>query len=281
MRKPAPVADRAPDGTAYDLHGPSGAPLVVLIHGLGLCRRLWAQHLYALSQSFRVLSYDLYGHGDSAPLSGKAALATYSDQLAGVLDHIGARRAAVVGFSIGGMINRRFALDYRDRVSGLVILNSPHDRGAKAQAEVERRALLAREQGAASTLDAALERWFTPAFLADQPRLVDQVRHWRMGVDPESYAQAAWVLANGVVELTSVTEETSIKEQTSVTEQTGVPTLVITCENDVGSTPAMSRAIAAGAGGGAALIVPELKHLGLMEAPDAFTAPILEFLSGI
>lgn len=263
------MSERAPDGTGYELHGPSGAPLVVLIHGLGLCRGLWAQHLGALSQSFRVLTYDLYGHGDSAPLSGKAALTTYSDQLAGLLDHINARTAAVVGFSIGGMINRRFALDYRDRVSALVILNSPHDRGAVAQVEVERRALLAREQGAASTLDAALMRWFTSAFLAGQPGLVDQVRRWRMTVDPESYAQAAWVLANGVVELTS--DDGGVD----------IPTLVMTCQNDVGSTPAMSRAIAAGAGGGAALIVPELKHLGLMEAPDAFTAPILDFLSGI
>ena len=258
----------APDGTSYELHGPEDAPVIALIHGLGLCKQLWTPHLDTLSQNFRVLDYDLYGHGESSPPPKEASLAVYAKQLADLLDHLKIEKAAVVGFSIGGMINRRFALDYPEKLSALAILNSPHNRGEEAQEMVEQRAEKVREQGATATMDEALKRWFTPEYLAngEGPKLV---RNWREMVDTESYAQAAWVLANGVREL--------IAPQPPVTAQT----LVMTCENDTGSTPKMSHDIAREIAGSETIIVSRLQHLGLMEDPDAFTKPVLKFLERV
>ena len=255
----------SPDGTAYDLVGPKGAPCVVLIHGLGLSRRLWDAHLPAFA-GYRVLRYDLHGHGESAPWSGVTSLTVYADQIAGLMDHLGIAQAHIVGFSIGGMINRRFAFDYPTKVLSLVILNSPHDRGAEAQKAVEARAIAAREQGAFATFDAAVARWFTPEHVATGkgPALV---RAWREQVDDESYAQTSWVLAHGVREL--IAPEVSI----------AAPTLVMTCENDVGSTPQMSRDIAAEIEGAEVVLVPKLQHLGLLEDVAAYTDPIFEFLN--
>jgi len=226
---------------------------------------MWTEHLPQLAQRYRVLNYDLYGHGESAPESSTATLKVYSEQLAGLLTSLALSPASVVGFSIGGMINRRFALDHPKQLSALVILNSPHDRGARAQAQVEARAAMVREQGTMSTLDDALKRWFTPAYLSSG-HAVSLVRQWREQVDPESYAQAAWVLANGVREL--------IQPTTAI----NIPTLVMTCENDTGSTPEMSDAIATDIQGAKTIIVPQLQHLGLMENTNAFTQPILTFL---
>ena len=255
---------RAPDGTAYDLHGPDDGPCVVLIHGLGLCRALWDTFLDGFP-GYRILTYDLYGHGDSAPPPDKADLTLFARQIAGCLDHAGIAAAHLVGFSIGGMINRRFALDYPDRTLSLAILNSPHARGEAGQEQVEARARAAREQGTSATLDAAIQRWFTPEFLAADPA-PDLVRSWRRQADPESYAQTAWVLAHGVREL--------IAPDPPIT----APALVMTCEHDVGSTPMMSRAIAAEIAGARVTIVPGLKHLGLMEDRNAFLRPISAFL---
>jgi pimeloyl-ACP methyl ester carboxylesterase len=256
------VSKYAPDGTAYDVTG--DGPPVVLIHGLGLSRRLWDAHLPAFA-GCRVLTYDLYGHGQSAPAPNEISLTVHSHQLAALMDHIGMVRAHIVGFSIGGMINRRFALDYPDKVASLVILNSPHNRGDVAQRAVETRAKSVRDQGAFANFDAALQRWFTPAYLAtgDGPA---KVRDWRGQVDADSYAQTAWVLANGVREL--IDPDPAI----------ATPTLVMTCEHDSGSTPQMSRDIAAEITGSETVIIPHLQHLGLMEDPNAFTAPILDFI---
>lgn len=260
-REPHAVAT---NGTAYDLHGPAGAPVLVLIHGLGLCRHLWDPHIPALSARYLVLNYDLYGHGDSSPAPGEASLSVYADQIVAMMDEVGVDAAALVGFSIGGMINRRVALDHRDRLWALAILSSPHDRGDEAQRLVEERARQVRAGGPMATMDAALDRWFTPDFLARRKDVAEQVRAWRRRVDPESYAQAAWVLAHGVRELIDPSPPLSLA------------TLVMTGEHDSGSTPAMAHAIAAEIPGAEAVIVPGLQHLGLLEAPDAFTAPVLD-----
>lgn len=258
--------DRAPDGTAYALSGPADRPVLVLIHGLGLCAGVFDGMLADLEAEYRVLRYDLYGHGQSVPVPSEATLTLYADQLAGLLDHLGIATAHVVGFSIGGMINRRFALDHAERLESLVILNSPHDRGEAGQLAVEERAQSVREQGAFSTFDAALKRWFTPACLASGHAAPGLVREWRGLVDSESYAQVAWVLAHGVRELISPKPAVSARS------------FVMTCENDSGSTPVMSVAIAAEIAGAEVQIVPDLQHLGLMEQPETFSGPILKFL---
>ena len=265
-----PATEMTLSGTAFERHGgdPQARPAVVLIHGLGLSRRLFDPMIEAFSADFAVLTYDLYGHGESAPPPRTATLALYAEQIAGLLDTAGVERAALVGFSIGGMINRRFALDFPERLSALAILNSPHDRGETGQIMVEDRAAKVREQGTMSTLPDALVRWFTPAFLANHPGTVDQVREWRRQVDAEGYAQTAWVLAHGVREL--------IQPPQPIT----APTLVMTSENDSGSTPAMAHAIAAEISGARTRIVPHLQHLGLMEDPEAFTRPTIDFLKG-
>ncbi len=263
---------RTSDGTAYEVTGPAEGPTVALIHGLGLCRRLWSDHLRLYADRYRTITYDLYGHGESAPVPTElqpASLTTYATQLVGLLDELAVAQAHLVGFSIGGMINRRFALDQPDRAASLVIMSSPHDRGAEGQAAVEARAAAVRDKGALATMDAALIRWFTPGHVTAHPSHEELVRTWRVGADAESYAQATWVLANGVREL--------INPDPPITHQA----LVLTGENDTGSTPAMSHAIAAEIQGAETVIVPRYQHLGLMEEPNAFTEPVLGFLKRI
>ena len=238
---------------------------IILIHGLGLSQEIWRPYVSALETTgHEVITYDLYGHGQAAP--DMPSLDVFARQILELMDLNQIDKAHLVGFSIGGMINRRFALDYPNQVASLAIWNSPHDRGTQAQAQVEARAKKVWDEGPFATLDAALERWFTPTFRANHPEVLDQVRHWRGQVHAPSYAGAAWVLANGVVELTGAVMPKDI------------PTLVLTCENDTGSTPVMAHAIAKDMNAPEPHIIPNLQHLGLMERPDLFLPPLLKFL---
>ena len=264
-----PPVFKAADGTAYRLDGPEDGPPLVLIHGLGLSSSLWQAHLPALCARYRVLNYDLFGHGQSRPAERPLNLSVFADQIAGLLEETVMGPAHLVGFSIGGMINRRVAMDHPDLVRSLVILNSPHDRGAQMQREVEARARQALDQGAEATLQAALERWFTPEFLASNAQTPRQVASWRMQADRASYGQSAWVLAHGVREL--IRPAPPLKQAS----------LVMTCAEDVGSTPQMSWDIAAEIPGAECQIIPQLKHLGLLEVPEAFTLPVLDFLQRV
>jgi pimeloyl-ACP methyl ester carboxylesterase len=146
------------------------------------------------------------------------------------------------------------------------ILNSPHEREPEAQQLVEQRALDSAAGGPGATLDATIERWFTPDFIAANPDYITRVRDWVLANDPDSYASCRKVLAFGVIEL--------IRPQPPIQH----PTLIITCENDSGSTPAMSQAIAGEISGGQVIVVPHLRHMGLVENPSFFINAIAEFL---
>jgi pimeloyl-ACP methyl ester carboxylesterase len=263
------MATRSCSGTVYELSGPEEAPTVVLVHGLGLNRHIWQWHEPTLAADYRVLRYDLWGHGDSVPPVEKPSLSLFSSQLFGLLDELGIGLCTVVGFSLGGMINRRFAMDHPERVRGLAVLNSPHERSPAAQKTVEERAAKTAAGGPGATLDVTIERWFTPAFRATRPEVIAQVRQWVVANEPAVYTQCRQVLAKGVTEL--IRPEPPIRQ----------PTLVMTAENDSGSTPAMTRAIAAEIPGARTVIIAHLQHMALVESPSQFVEPLLQFLSDL
>lgn len=254
------------NGSAYQLSGPEDAPVLVLIHGLGLNMAIWDSFESILSNRYRVLRYDLYGHGASQAPPATPDLALFSEQLRELMDELGIAQGVMVGFSLGGMINRRLAMDYPHRVLALAILNSPHERGSEAQRLVEQRALDSQAGGPGATLDATIERWFTPEFRQSHADYIDKVRGWVLANDPVSYALCRHTLAFGVVEL--------IRPEPPIS----LPCLVMTSEYDSGSTPAMSQAIASEIDGAEVIIAPGLQHMGLSENPRFFANALSEFL---
>ena len=255
------------NGTHYDLTGPNDAPIVVLIHGLGLRRACWQWQVPILSRQHQVLTYDLWGHGDSPAAPETPSLTVFSKQLADLLDALGIERAAIAGFSMGGMICRRFAMDHPHRASALAILHSPHARNREAQAAVEARVAQVLEDGPESTVENALERWFTESFRIANADVMDLVRSWVLSNDRSIYPRSYHVLAHGVTEI--VAPNPPIE----------TPTLVMTGDEDFGNGPEMTHAIAAEIEGAEAVILPGLRHMALAEDPEAFNAPLLNFLN--
>lgn len=259
------MAQVARDGTRFAIDGGSG-PWVVLVHGLGLNRLMWQWQIPALAGRYRVLSYDLLGHGQSPAPSGPVSLAVWADQLEALLDELGLDRVGLVGFSIGAMIARRFALDRADRLWALAVLNSPHRRDAAARQKVVDRMELARRAGPAATVEGALERWFTDGFRAARPEVAGQVRDWIAANDPAVYPACYRVLVEAVDELSP--PDPACRG----------PVLVMTGSEDYGNPPEGSRAIAAGMPGARLVIAPGLRHMGLVEAPEIYNKELAALL---
>lgn len=260
------MAARAPDGTAFEITGPERGPVVALVHGLGLNRNAWQWQVPALSRHYRVVIYDLYGHGESADPPQHPSLSLLSQQLARLLDHLALDRVAVLGFSLGGMIARRFAQDHARRLRALGVLHSAHTRSKAEHDAIQSRVHQARVDGPQATVAAALERWFTEDFRRRSPATMQLVASWVLANRKDVYADIYQVLVDGVAEVIAPKPPIA------------VPTLVLTGEQDYGNSPAMSRAIAAEIPASRLVILPGLRHMAMAEAPERFNAELLSFL---
>lgn len=272
---------RASDGTCFEQFGcfeqcdcfeqcgdrqNDAKPVVVLVHGVGLNRHMWQWQIEALAKKYRVIAYDLFGHGESPPPPSPPSLTLLSAQLQNLLDDLGLGETAVVGFSLGGMIARRFAMDHGQRLWALAILNSAHRRGPAAQAAIEKRIEQTRRDGTATTVEAALLRWFTDKFQKNRPDVIDLVRQWVLANEKAVYPEIYRILAYGVEELVAPKDPI------------GCPTLVMTGEEDYGNSPEMTVAIAAEIPSAETVILAGLRHMAMAEDPMLFNRELLQFL---
>jgi pimeloyl-ACP methyl ester carboxylesterase len=240
---------------------------LILIHGLGLDHHCFDGIVPDLAKTHRVITFDLAGHGETPCVEDKRpSLDLFARQTRAVMERLDIDKAVLIGFSLGGMINRRFAMDYPDQAAGLVIMNSPHNRGEAGQKAVEDRARKTRDEGVATTMDATLARWYTAPFRENHPEIMQQTADQLTRNDPDWYADCRFVLAAGIREL--------IRPQPPI----DCPCLVITCEHDSGSTVAMSHAITSEMISSETVIIPDLQHMGLIEAPSLFSDEIIHYL---
>lgn len=110
------------DGCALHIwsHGRDDAPPVLLSHGATLDHESWAPQIEALAAHYRVLTWDLRGHGLSQPLDGKFTMERGAADIQAILDHFGIETVALVGLSIGSYISQRFVYEHPERVGALV-----------------------------------------------------------------------------------------------------------------------------------------------------------------
>ncbi len=239
-------------------------PPVLLLHGVGAASESFDTIVRQLESRFRVLRYDLRGHGESGKPPGPYALDDFIADAVALLDARGIERAHMVGFSFGGMIAQAIAAAHPQRVDALVLIGSVAARSDEERARVRARASKLESGSAASTIDAAVERWFTPAFREANPEIVEQRIQRAMKNDPAGYAAAYRVFA-----------ESDMDEELKAI---AARTLVMTGEHDVGSTPRMARLIHERVAGSRLEILPGLRHSVLAEAPELIARHLLTFL---
>jgi pimeloyl-ACP methyl ester carboxylesterase len=239
---------------------------LVFIHGVGLDHTMWDPVVRALRHR-RTVSYDMIGHGTAPKPAGPYALETFVRQLDTIVEAL-ASEVDLVGFSMGALVAQGYALRPDASIRRLVLLNGVHDRSESERKGIVDRVVEARAGGYASTIEPALRRWFTPQFTEGSPDVVAAVRERLERNDVRAYADAYEVFATADVELAG--------RMGAVTQ----PTLVVTGSEDQRSTPAMACALADAMPDARALIVPGLRHLTPLEAPDLIAKTIDDFTTG-
>ncbi len=98
----------------YWTGGPVSAPLVVFTHGATIDHHEWDATLPLVGERFRVLAWDLRGHGLSRP--GTFSIPSAVDDLLALMNAVGAEQAVLVGHSIGGNVHQEVVFHHPERV---------------------------------------------------------------------------------------------------------------------------------------------------------------------
>jgi pimeloyl-ACP methyl ester carboxylesterase len=243
----------------------SGEPLV-LVHGLADDHRAWRKVLPWLALGHRVVAYDLRGHGETSLGGADGTLAQLGEDLVALLDALELGRVDLCGFSLGGTIVMRAAIDHPERVNRL-LPTATSSRVGRAAAGWYRERVELGEQGAArvqATLEEDTRQQFENA--------TDELpAHWR--IRRESTADPGGYL-NGCRAMVGLSEQPLDPEL----ERIQARTRVIAAELDRNCPPVAAEIIVDRIPGAGLVVIPGSGHQVEVEKPAELSAAILAFL---
>jgi pimeloyl-ACP methyl ester carboxylesterase len=232
-------------------------PTVVLSHAFGQSSGMWRDQVPALRDRYRVITWDMRGHGRSGCPDAAAAYSramTCSD-LAALLDNCGAEGAVLGGLSLGGYTSLAFYLAFPERVRALMLF----DTGPGFRDPVAR------------------DRW-NAAAVARAEAIEGEARS--AGASPEDRDSQAYRSARGLAlaarGMLAQFDSTVIEGL----ERIAVPTLVVVGEHD---RPLRSAAdyLTSRIQGSSGVVIEGAGHLSNLDQPAAFNTYMLDFLDRI
>jgi len=245
----------------YQWSGLADKPVLVLSNSLGTDLNLWDGQISEFSKHFHILRYDSRGHGLSSAPKGPYSIEQLSRDLVALLDGLGVESCCFCGLSIGGMIGQWLGVNARSRVRKLVLCNTAAKIGTAESWNARIDAVL--EKGMEAVSSDILNRWYTPAFRTNTPEIIARSRRMLEGADLAGYVACCAAIRDA--------------DQRDAVRRINVPTLIVAGTHDRATTPAEGRSLAESIAG-AQYVELNSSHLSNVEAEEAFTSAVLEFL---
>ena len=246
----------------YEIDGPEGAPVIVFSNSLGASTRMWDGVVAPLSGRYRCLRYDTRGHGRSGSVDVAVSIDDLANDLVGLLDAVGVKRAHIVGLSIGGMTAQALGVARPGYVASLTLIaTSAH---LPPPEFWNARATVVRKDGTAPIVATLLPRWFTTPFREKNQEAVERTRRDLLEVERFGYARCCEAI--GAMDFR--------QRIAAIT----APTLAIAGAEDPVTPPAMLEEIRSLVPGAGLAILPRVAHLCSVEQPEAVAAHIGLFI---
>lgn len=254
---------------AYEETG-SGDPLI-LLHGAVQARDVWRAQVPVLARRFRVVAYDLRGHGESGLGKESMTIGLLTDDLLALMDALRIERAVLCGVSLGGMVALHAAERAPERVRAMVLANSPMALSLSSR-------LL------------TLIDWLNP-YLVLVPALVTlgQERAGRIGIGlAKTMLGRGWVSETAerrfIAGFSSMSRQAVLETYRAICEarvppleKVSCPTLIVTGKHETGMIFRHAAEIARRIGRVELATVPG-GHVTNLDAPDAFNAAVMGFV---
>lgn len=244
--------------------GDPALPWLLISNSLASDTTMWDGQMEMLTRRYRVIRYDTRGHGRSEAPEGAYDFAMLVADAIAVLDHHGARRAAMMGLSLGGMTGLGVAIHHGDRLERLVCCDARADSPEPVRKLWEERIAAVRGGGMQVVLAPTVERWLVPQFRAANPEATARIERMILGTPVPGYVGCARAL-QGLDYLKDL-------------HRIAVPTLFVAGAHDPSASPETMGAMAAAVPGARLEVVPEAAHLPNIDNAPGFARAIGGFL---
>lgn len=247
----------------YELTGADTGPVVALCHSLGTTLEIWDRQIAAFSEHWRVLRFDLRGHGGTEVTPGPYSIEGLARDYLSLLDALGIDRAHYCGVSLGGFIGQWLGVNAPDRVDRLVLSNTAPYVGPPSiwQERID----LSKRAGMRAVALGAAEAWFTPEFIAREPDVARGVQRMLLHTSVEAYAAGCAAIRD--------------MDLRPIVPRIARPTLVIGATHD-GVTPPENARWMSTAIPDARLSMLDASHLSHIECSGDYNRRVTDFLIG-
>jgi 3-oxoadipate enol-lactonase len=242
-------------------------PLLVLGPSLGSdCAILWELVIPLLRDRYRIVSWDLPGHGRSPATAEPFTVGELADSVAALAAGLTDEPALYAGVSIGGATGLELALHHADQFRAVALVCSSYRLGGAGWPQTwHDRAELVRTQSTSALIGASAERWFTPASITEHPETTGRLLHALQDADDATYmlcceALAAFDLEDRLGEI-------------------AIPVLNLYGERDATIDRTDAERLVAVVPDARLVLIPEAAHLGTVDQPVLVADALREFFA--
>lgn len=250
--------------TNYRVDG-SGKPWVTFVTGIANDLTLWDGQVPALEREFRILRYDLRGHGGSEATAGDYSIEMLVADLLALLDQLNIKKTHLIGLGLGGAIAQAFAIEHPDRLLGLMPCCCRAQMVPDFAAMWHKLRDTVKQNGLEAIVEPTVQRWFSEEFKAAHPDVLEKIRSMIRRTTREGYlgVTAAFLGLNIEDKLGRIT----------------APTLYVSgAEDKLGGPPDLMRRLSERVSGARHVSVPKAAHIANIQNEAGFNGVLGGFL---
>ena len=254
---------------SYNEEGPENAPVIIFIHGFPLNKSMWDKQMIALKDKYRVIAYDVRGHGDSEAGDGDFSIELFVNDLLGMMDVLKVEKTVLCGLSMGGYIALNAVTKHPDRFDALV-LSDTNCLDDTSEAKEKRLKAIdnIRENGVEKFADESIKNLFALESFTTREAEIAAAKEMIVKTSNQSLFSTINALAQR-------------KETCSILPEIKVPVLIMVGEEDKITPPEASKLMHDNIKDSRLSIIENAGHLSNMENPDRFNEQLKQFVASV
>ncbi len=172
---------------SYIDEGPDDGPVIIFIHGFPFNKSMWDKQLKALKENYRVIAYDVRGHGDSDSGTGDFSINLFADDLIAFMDALEIDKAILCGLSMGGYIVLNAIENYPERFDAIILSDTTCIADTPEAKEKRMNAIESiKKDGVEKFADESIKNLFAPESFATKKEEIAAVKKMIVNTTKES-----------------------------------------------------------------------------------------------